>query len=66
MHAESGYWRPKPDGTTEVVIAQSTGIVEVQVFFIKKNFSLSCLTFDDENYMDLLFFWLPILVTGIR
>lgn len=30
MHAESGYWRPKPDGTLEVVIAQSTGIVEVQ------------------------------------
>lgn len=31
MHAESGYWRPKPDGTLEVVIAQSTGLVEVQV-----------------------------------
>lgn len=31
MHAESGYWRPKPDGTIEVVIAQSTGLVEVQV-----------------------------------
>ncbi|KAJ9562976.1 hypothetical protein OSB04_008136 [Centaurea solstitialis] len=30
MHAESGYWRPKPDGTIEVVIAQSTGLVEVQ------------------------------------
>ncbi|KAL3499513.1 hypothetical protein ACH5RR_038606 [Cinchona calisaya] len=31
MHAESGYWRPKPDGRTiEVVIAQSTGLVEVQ------------------------------------
>ena len=29
MHAESGYWRPKPDGTVEVVIAQSTGLVEV-------------------------------------
>lgn len=33
MHAESGYWRPKPDGTIEVVIAQSTGLVEVQVKF---------------------------------
>ncbi|KAK7251364.1 hypothetical protein RIF29_34484 [Crotalaria pallida] len=29
MHAESGYWRPKPDGTIEVVIAQSTDLVEV-------------------------------------
>ncbi|GLU08561.1 hypothetical protein SLE2022_254670 [Rubroshorea leprosula] len=29
MHAESGYWRPKPDGTIEVVIAQSTGLAEV-------------------------------------
>lgn len=32
MHAESGFWRPNPDGTLQVVIAQSTGIVEVQVF----------------------------------
>ncbi|XP_058095995.1 peroxynitrite isomerase Rv2717c [Magnolia sinica] len=30
MHAESGYWRPKTDGSIEVVIAQSTGLVEVQ------------------------------------
>ncbi|XP_059661905.1 peroxynitrite isomerase Rv2717c [Cornus florida] len=30
MHSESGYWRPKPDGTIEVVIAQSTGLIEVQ------------------------------------
>lgn len=39
MHAESGYWRPKPDGTIEVVIAQSTGLVEVQV---KIAVSFSC------------------------
>lgn len=31
MHAESGYFRPNPDGSIEVVIAQSTGLVEVQV-----------------------------------
>ncbi|CAO2183263.1 unnamed protein product [Urochloa humidicola] len=30
MHAESGYWRPRPDGSVEVVIAQSTGLAEVQ------------------------------------
>ncbi|KAF5468781.1 hypothetical protein F2P56_012907 [Juglans regia] len=29
MHAESGFWRPKPDGSIEVVIAQSTGLAEV-------------------------------------
>ncbi|XP_031377385.1 UPF0678 fatty acid-binding protein-like protein At1g79260 isoform X2 [Punica granatum] len=28
MHAESGFWRLKPDGSVEVVIAQSTGVVE--------------------------------------
>lgn len=38
MHAESGYWRPKPDGTIEVVIAQSNGLVEVQVLVF--NFDL--------------------------
>ncbi|KAK2422512.1 inositol-1,4,5-trisphosphate 5-phosphatase [Trifolium repens] len=30
MHSESGYWHPKPNGTIEVVIAQSNGLVEVQ------------------------------------
>lgn len=31
MHAESGYWRPKPDGSIEVVISHINGLVEVQV-----------------------------------
>lgn len=31
MHAESGFFRPKPDGSIEAVIAQSTGLAEVQV-----------------------------------
>lgn len=31
MHAESGYWRPKLDGTIEFVIAQSIGLLELQV-----------------------------------
>ncbi|KAM7250674.1 hypothetical protein ACFE04_022557 [Oxalis oulophora] len=30
MHAETGFWRPKPDGSIEVVIAQSTGLLELQ------------------------------------
>ncbi|KAJ4797707.1 UPF0678 fatty acid-binding protein-like protein [Rhynchospora pubera] len=30
MHAETGYWRLKSDGSIEVVIAQSTGLVELQ------------------------------------
>eukprot|EP00897_Mesotaenium_endlicherianum_P010787 jgi/Mesen1/9737/ME000695S09047 len=30
MHAESGYLRARPDGTLEFVIAQSTGLAEVQ------------------------------------
>ncbi|XP_047308839.1 peroxynitrite isomerase Rv2717c isoform X2 [Impatiens glandulifera] len=29
MHSESGFWRMKLDGSIEVVIAQSTGLVEV-------------------------------------
>eukprot|EP00898_Chlorokybus_atmophyticus_P002289 jgi/Chlat1/3060/Chrsp21S03313 len=30
MHGESGYWRVRDDGTVEAVIAQATGIAEVQ------------------------------------
>lgn len=52
MHSESGYWRPKPDGTIEVVIAQSTGLAEVLVFFfiffypfLYFTLSLTCLLF---------------------
>eukprot|EP00850_Spirogloea_muscicola_P025257 SM002566S08756 [mRNA] locus=s2566:263:1225:+ [translate_table: standard] len=30
MHAESGFWRPKSDGSLDMVVAQSTGIAEVQ------------------------------------
>jgi hypothetical protein len=29
LHAETGYWRPKPDGRIEVLIAQATGMVEI-------------------------------------
>lgn len=46
MHAENGYWRPKPDGSIEVVIPQSTGLVEVQVFL----HILLCLNYKDHSH----------------
>lgn len=30
LHSETGYWRPKPDGRVEVVLALPTGHVEVE------------------------------------
>ena len=30
LHAETGYWRPKPDGRLEVVLAHPTGIAEIE------------------------------------
>jgi hypothetical protein len=29
LHAETGYWRPRPEGGLEVVLAHPTGIVEL-------------------------------------
>jgi THAP4-like, heme-binding beta-barrel domain len=29
LHAETGYWRPRPGGKVELVIAQPSGLVEV-------------------------------------
>jgi hypothetical protein len=30
LHAEVGYWRPKPEGRLEVVVAHPTGISEIE------------------------------------
>ncbi|MEW6477287.1 MAG: FABP family protein [Actinomycetota bacterium] len=30
LHAETGYWRPKPGGRLEVVLAHPTGIAEIE------------------------------------
>ena len=30
LHAETGYWRPKPDGRLEVVLAHPTGVSEIE------------------------------------
>lgn len=29
LHAETGYWRPQPDGKVEVLLAHPTGIAEI-------------------------------------
>jgi len=30
LHAECGYWRPKPGGNLEVVLAHPTGVAEIE------------------------------------
>ena len=30
LHVETGYWRPKPDGRLEVVLAHPTGVSEIE------------------------------------
>jgi hypothetical protein len=30
LHSETGYWRPKPDGRLEVILAHPTGLAEVE------------------------------------
>lgn len=55
MHSESGFWRLKPDGSVEVVIAQSTGLVEVQV-------SISLGSRSRLSWLYLIVAWLLLLV----
>lgn len=68
MHAESGFWRPKPDGTIEVVISQSTGLVEVQVLaLLNCGLKFAYLCYIDQCGTALLFFfsYLWLLLKGI-
>ncbi|XP_030527243.1 peroxynitrite isomerase Rv2717c [Rhodamnia argentea] len=46
MHSESGFWRPKLDGSLEVVLAQSTGLVEVQKGTFDADHKVICLKSD--------------------
>jgi hypothetical protein len=31
LHAESGYWRPQPDGGLEVILAHPFGVTEIEI-----------------------------------